>query len=80
VGRARFDYRLTDRSVLFGLAETFQQNRNLYVLAPLARNRFSAGIEISFASDVQRRTSSLNQDDQYVPLTDHPRRRENTTN
>ena len=78
MGRARFDYRLSDRSVLFGLAETYQQNRNLYVLAPLARNRFSVGIEISFASDLQRRTNNLNEDDRYVPLTDHPRRRENT--
>jgi hypothetical protein len=76
IGRARFDYRLSDRKVLFASAETYQQNRNAWVQAPLARNRYTVGIEISFSSDAQRRTSTLNEDGRYVPLTDHARRRE----
>jgi hypothetical protein len=75
IGRARFDYRLSDRNVLFASMETYQQNQNLYVQSPLARNRFSVGLEISLSSEAQRRLSNLNEDGRYVPLTEHARQR-----
>jgi hypothetical protein len=73
---ARFDYRLSDRTVWFGSYETFQQNRNEFVRSPLSRNRFMVGFEISFSSERDRRTNRLNEDEQYVALTDHTRRRD----
>jgi hypothetical protein len=73
---ARFDYRLSDRTVWFASYETFQQNRNEFVRSPLSRNRFMVGIEISFSSERDRRTNRLNEDEQYVALTDHTRRRD----
>jgi hypothetical protein len=75
LGRVRLDYRLSDRNVLFTSWESFQQTRNTYVNAPLSRNRFMMGIEISFSTDTQRRVDPLNEDTQYVSLTDHGRRR-----
>ena len=75
LGRVRLDYRVSDRNVLFTSWESFQQTRNTYVNAPLSRNRFMMGIEISFATDTQRRADPLNEDTQYVALTDHGRRR-----
>ena len=71
----RVDYRWTDRTVTFATVETYQQNVNDFVRAPLSRNRFFVGIEFSLASDTQRRTNHLNQDGQYVALTDHARQR-----
>jgi hypothetical protein len=76
LGRARFDYRWTDRMVTFANLETYQQNRNDYVRSALSRNRFLVGIEYSFASDVERRTNHLNQDGQNVPLTEQQRRQQ----
>jgi hypothetical protein len=76
IGMARFDYRLSDRTVWFGSFETYQQNRNEFVRSPLSRNRFMVGIEFSFASERDRRTNRLNEDEQYVALTDHTRRRD----
>jgi hypothetical protein len=75
LGRSRFDYRLSDSKVLFASWETFQQTQNVYVLAPLTRNRIMGGIEISLSSETQRRTNTMNEDGQYVALTDHGRRR-----
>jgi hypothetical protein len=75
MGRARFDYRLSDREVLFASLESFLQNDNAYVQAPLSRNRFMAGIEISLSSETSRRLNHNNQDQQYVALTDHQRRK-----
>src|SRR5262249_8864788 len=75
MGRVRFDYRLTDREVMFSSFETFQQPLNAYVNAPLARNRFTVGIQISLSSETDRRLNHSNQDAQYVALTDHQRRR-----
>jgi hypothetical protein len=75
MGRFRFDHRLTDREVMFSSFETFQQPLNAYVNAPLARNRFTVGIQISLSSETDRRLNHSNQDDQYVALTDHQRRR-----
>jgi hypothetical protein len=71
----RLDYRLDERKVLFASWETFQQTRNIYLRAPLARNRYMIGIEISLSSDSQRRVSRVNQDADYVALTDRARRR-----
>jgi hypothetical protein len=76
LGRGRFDYRLNDRNVLFTQVESYQQNRNAYVLAPLTRTRFMVGVEISFSTEAQRRNSRLNQDTRYVDITDHPRHRD----
>ncbi len=76
MGRFRFDYRLSDRNVVFTSFESFQQNKNAYVLTPLTRSRFTVGIEISFSSDSDRRNSRLNEDAQYVALTDHGVRRQ----
>ncbi len=76
VGAARFDYRLSDRTVWFASLETFQQNRNEFVRSPLSRNRFMVGLEFSLASERERRTNRLNEDEQYVALTDHTRRRD----
>jgi hypothetical protein len=73
--RARFDYRVSDRSVLFFNWESFQQSNNVYVQEPLSRNRFTTGIEISLSSESQQRANKANQDAQYVALTDHQRRR-----
>jgi hypothetical protein len=76
VAMGRFDYRLNDRTVWFGSFETFQQNRNEVVRSPLSRNRFMVGIEFSLSSERDRRTNRLNEDEQYVALTDHTRRRD----
>jgi hypothetical protein len=77
MGRMRFDYRVTDRKVWFASWESFQQTKNVFIQAPLARNRFMTGIEISLSSETDRRTSHSNEDAQYVALTDHGRRRKN---
>jgi hypothetical protein len=75
MGRARLDYRVSDREVLFSSFESFEQNQNAYVRAPLSRNRFMVGIEISLSSETDRRLNHSNQDADYVALTDHQRRR-----
>jgi hypothetical protein len=74
MGRARFDYRLSDRDVLFASIESFEQNDNAYVQAPLSRNRFMVGIQVSLSSETDRRLNHLNEDAAYVALTDHQRR------
>ena len=76
VGSGRFDYRLTDRVVWFSTLETYQQNRNEFVRSPLSRTRFMVGLEFSLANERERRTNRLNEDEQYVALTDHSRRRD----
>ena len=76
MGRLRLDYRVSDRDVLFTSWEVFAQNRNVYVQAPLTRNRIMIGIEISLSSDADRRTNHRNEDDQYVALTNHGLRRQ----
>ena len=64
------------RSALqFASLDSFHQGRNDYVRAPLSRNRFMMGIEISLSSESERRSNRLNEDAQYVALTDHDRRR-----
>src|SRR5207244_1845359 len=68
---ARFDYRLSDRTVWFAIVDRFQQNKNDYVAMPLSRNRFITGIEFSLSSERDRRTNRLNEDALYVPITDH---------
>src|SRR5262245_20958674 len=75
LGRLRFDYRISERKVLFGSWESFNQSHNVYVQSPLSRNRLMMGIEISLASDPDRRSSHLNEDARYVALTDHGIRR-----
>lgn len=75
MGRGRFDYRVSEREVLFSTFESFVQNQNAYVRAPLTRNRFTVGIEISLSSETNRRLNHSNQDTDYVALTDHQRRR-----
>src|SRR5262249_23446720 len=72
---ARFDYRTSDRTVWFTSWESFHQSHNAFVLAPLSRNRFMTGIEISFSDETDRRTNYRNEDAQYVSLTDHALRR-----
>lgn len=74
LGRARIDYRWSDRTVTFANLETYQQNKNDYVRSPLARNRFFVGIEYSLASEVDRRTNHLNQDGQNVAISERQRR------
>ena len=68
-----------DRNVLFASLETFQQNNNAYVRAPLSRNRFTVGIEISLSGETERRRDYSNEDTQNVALTDRARRRPNAT-
>jgi hypothetical protein len=75
MARARVDYRVSDREVLFSSIESFEQNNNAYVRAPLSRNRFTVGIEISLSNETDRRLNHTNQDTDYVALTDHQRRR-----
>jgi len=75
MGHARFDYRVSDREVLFASIESFEQNQNAYVQAPLSRNRFMVGIQISLSSETDRRLNHNNEDATYVALTDHQRRR-----
>jgi len=75
IGRFRFDYRLNDRSVWFSRWETYQQNQNALVQNAFSRNRFMVGIEFSLAGEFDRRTSRLNEDAQYVSLTEHGIRR-----
>ncbi len=74
MGHLRFDYRVSDRQVLYASVESFEQNQNAYVLAPLSRNRFMVGIQISLSSETDRRLNHLNEDAAYVALTDHQRR------
>jgi hypothetical protein len=61
--------------VVFASWESFHQTRNQFVRAALFRNRIMMGLEISLSSERERRTSRLNEDDQYIALTDHGRRR-----
>src|SRR5262249_19034598 len=75
LARTRFDYRVTERKVLFVSWESFHQSLNNFVQTPLSRNRVMVGIEISLASELQRRVSNRNEDAQYVALTDHAIRR-----
>jgi hypothetical protein len=75
LGRARFDYRVSDRNVLFASLESFFQNQNAYVQTPLSRNRLMVGIQISLSSETDRRLNHFNEDAQYVALTDHQRHR-----
>ena len=75
MGRVRFDYRVSDRKVVFASWESFNQSHNVYVQSPLSRNRIMMGIEFSLASDTDRRSNHLNEDDRYVALTDHGIRR-----
>src|SRR5262245_1155729 len=75
MGRVRFDYRVSDRKVVFASWESFNHSNNVYVQSPLSRNRIMMGIEISLASDPDRRSNHLNEDDRYVALTDHGIRR-----
>jgi len=75
MGRLRLDYRATERNTLFATWESFAQNRNVYVQSPLTRNRFMIGVEISLASESQRRVSRLNEEDQFIALTNHGLRR-----
>lgn len=76
IGMGRFDFRMNDRTVWFASFETYQQNRNEFVRSPLSRNRFMVGFEFSLSSERDRRTNRLNEDEQYVALTDHTRRRD----
>lgn len=73
MGRTRFDFRLSDREVLFASLENFYQNENAYVAAPLSRHRLMFGIQISLSSETDRRLNHNNEDAQYVALTDHQR-------
>lgn len=73
IATARVDYRLNDRLVAFLSNETYLQNRNEFLDAPLSRNRFFVGIEFSLSGDVERRTGRLNRDAQHVALTEHGR-------
>jgi hypothetical protein len=75
LARVRYDYRVTDRNVLFASWESFHQSHNVFVQSPLSRNRIMVGIEISLASELERRVSNRNEDAQYVALTDHAIRR-----
>ncbi len=75
LGRLRLDYRVSDRKVLFTSWEAFAQSENAYVRAPIARNRFLVGIEISLSDEASRRHSRINEDEDYVALTDHAIRR-----
>jgi hypothetical protein len=73
MGRARFDYRLGDRQVVYTSLESFYQNQNAYVRSPLNRNRFMIGFEYSLSSETDRRLNHSNEDTEYVALTDHQR-------
>jgi len=75
LSRTRVDYRLTDRTVAFATLETYHQPINEFVHAPLQRNRFTVGFEVSLATEAERRLDPRNVDQQYVALTDHERRR-----
>jgi hypothetical protein len=75
MGRARFDYRLTDRVTAFINGETYIQNQNAYVNAPLERNRLFFGLTYSFTSEEERRINRLNRDAEYVSLTERERQR-----
>lgn len=75
LGRTRFDYRWTDRFVTFIAAETYRQNQNAYVNAPLSRNRIFAGIEFSLASESEQRTPRFNRDADNVALNEHTMKR-----
>ena len=74
MGRFRLDYRLSDRVATFFNVETYQQNRNLYVAAPLSRNRFFVGIQYSFTSEEERRVNRLNRDAENVSIDERDRR------
>jgi len=75
LGRVRLDYRATERSTLFTSFDTFQQTRNAYVLAPVARNRWMVGIEFALSGETTRQAYRTKEEAQYVALTDHQRQR-----
>jgi hypothetical protein len=62
--------------VTFVTAETYQQNRNEYVNAPVSRNRIFAGIEFSLSTETSQRTSRLNRDTDNVGFNEQDRRRQ----
>ncbi len=45
-GRLRLDYKLNGRMVAFAAAEHYHQNLNEFLQIPVARRRYSAGIEV----------------------------------
>jgi hypothetical protein len=75
MGRARINYRLNDHMTTFVAVETYQQNSNAYVNAPLSRNRFVTGITYSFASEQQMRVDRIIRDAETVSLNEADRRR-----
>ena len=75
MGRSRIDYRLSPHVVAFFNAELYHQNQNAFVATPLSRHRLFIGLDYSFASDAQQRTSRLNRDADNVALTEHGRLR-----
>jgi hypothetical protein len=76
LAKARIDYRLSERVTTFVSAETYLQNRNVYVTEPLDRRRFFVGLQYSFSSEEERRINRLNRDADYVSITGRDRRRQ----
>jgi hypothetical protein len=74
LGRARINFRLNGHMTTYVAAETYQQNSNAYVNAPLSRNRFVTGITYSFASEQQQRIDRLVRDAETVSLNEADRR------
>ncbi len=50
LGRARLDYRLTDRFIPFVSMDFFHQNVNSFLNFPLARKRYFGGLDIVLAN------------------------------
>jgi len=75
LGRARIDYRLNERTVMFLGTEAYKQNRNDFVASPLSRYRTMVGLEYSISTEAERRTSRLNRDAENVAITEQGRKR-----
>jgi predicted porin len=75
MGRFRVDYRFHDRTSLFLSLETYRQNRNEFVGAPLARNRVFVGLQYSINEDQYRRITDFAMEPEYIGLPGRGRRR-----
>jgi hypothetical protein len=76
MGRLRLTRQLTDRTAVFANIETYRQNKNDFVNAPLVRNRIFFGIEYSFDPDKgNRAVTDFDKEPEYVGLPGRGRRR-----
>jgi hypothetical protein len=68
MGRLRLSRQLTEHTAVFANIETYRQNKNDFVNAPLVRNRIFFGLEYSFDPDKNRAVTDFDKEPEYVGL------------